>query len=130
MASSFTGNMRLSYSSGKPDPMARDEIGKGRADAGRSSKIASFDDVIKAHPSLGFVRTYGVGGRRERGRYRRAQGVAKVDDLVPTSNRALAEYLSVPDDAVLEGATQAEPKAISLTDRATRYTAAAQSRMI
>jgi hypothetical protein len=79
---------------------------------------------------VGFVRTYGVGGRRERGRYRRAQGVAKVDDLVPTSNRALAEYLSVPDDAVLEGATQAEPKAISLTDRATRYTAAAQSRMI
>jgi hypothetical protein len=77
---------------------------------------------------VGFVRTYGVGGRREHGRYRRARGVAKVDDLVPTSNRALAEYL--PDDAALEGATQAEPKAISLTDRATRYTAAAQSRMI
>jgi hypothetical protein len=28
MASSLTGDMRLSYSSGKPDPMARDEIGK------------------------------------------------------------------------------------------------------
>jgi hypothetical protein len=50
MASSLTGNMRLSYSSGKPDPMARDENERGRSNAGRSPKIASFDGVIKAHP--------------------------------------------------------------------------------
>jgi hypothetical protein len=51
--------------------------------------------------------------------------VAKVDDLDPTSNRAVAEYLSVLDDAAFGGATPVEPKAISPTDPAARYTAAA-----
>jgi transposase len=55
----------------------------------------------------------------------RRRGAAKVDGLDPTSNRAVAEYLSVVDDAVFAGATPVEPKAISPTDPAARYTAAA-----
>ena len=98
---SFTGNMRLSYSSGKPDPMARDENGMGRADAGRSSKIAVLMMSSRHNPPVGFVRSYCVGGRREHGRYRRAQGVAKVDDLVPTSNRARNGHSERPSFAAL-----------------------------
>ena len=53
----------------------------------------------------------------------RRRGVAKVEDLDPTSNRAVAEYLSVLDDAAFGGATPVEPKAISPTDPAARYSA-------
>jgi hypothetical protein len=55
----------------------------------------------------------------------RRRGVAKVEDLDPTSSRAVAEYLSVLDDAAFGGATPVEPKAISPADPAARYTAAA-----
>ena len=55
----------------------------------------------------------------------RRRGVAKVEDLDPTSSRAVAEYLSVLNDAAFGGATPVEPKAISPTDPAARYTAAA-----
>jgi hypothetical protein len=58
--------------------------------------------------------------------YRR-RGVAKVADLDPTSSRAVAEYLSVLDDAAFGGASPSEPKAISPVDPAARYTAAANS---
>jgi hypothetical protein len=58
--------------------------------------------------------------------YRR-RGVAKVEDLYPTSSRAVAEYLSALDDAAFGGATPVEPKAISPTDPAARYTASANS---
>ena len=44
-----------------------------------------------------------------------------------TSSRAVAEYLSVLDDAAFGGATPVEPKAISPTDPAARYTASANS---
>src|ERR1700727_2222798 len=54
-----------------------------------------------------------------------AASLAKVQDLDPTSSRAVAEYLSVLDDAAFGGATPVEPKAISPTDPAARYTAAA-----
>jgi hypothetical protein len=57
----------------------------------------------------------------------RRRGVAKVEDLDPTSNRAVAEYLSVLDDVAFGGATPVEPKAISPTDPAARYTAAANT---
>jgi transposase len=57
----------------------------------------------------------------------RRRSVAKVEDLVPTSSRAVAEYLSVLDDAAFSGATAVEPKAISPTDPAARYTASANS---
>jgi hypothetical protein len=55
----------------------------------------------------------------------RRRGVAKVEDLDPTSSRAVAEYLAVLDDAAFGGATPVEPKSISPTDPAARYTAAA-----
>ena len=57
----------------------------------------------------------------------RRRSVAKVEDLVPTSSRAVAEYLSVLDDAAFSGATAVEPKVISPTDPAARYTASANS---
>jgi len=58
--------------------------------------------------------------------YRR-RGVSKVEDLDPTSSRAVAEYLSLLDDAAFGGATPVEPKSISPTDPAARYTAAANT---
>src|SRR5215813_13583592 len=57
----------------------------------------------------------------------RRRAVAKVEDLDPTSSRAVAEYLSVLDDAAFGGATPSGPKAISPVDPAARYTAAANS---
>ena len=45
----------------------------------------------------------------------RRWGVAKVEDLDPTSNRAVTEYLSVLDDAAFGGATSVQPKTISPT---------------
>src|SRR5450631_1375210 len=57
----------------------------------------------------------------------RRRGVANVEDLDPTSSRAVAEYLSVLDDAAFGGATPTEPKSISPTDPAARYTASANS---
>jgi transposase len=57
----------------------------------------------------------------------RRRSVAKVEDLDPTSSRAVAEYLSVLDDAAFGGAAPVEPKAISPTDPAARYTAAADT---
>ena len=57
----------------------------------------------------------------------RRRSVAEVEDLDPTSSRAVAEYLSVLDDAAFGGATPIEPKAIFPTDPAARYTASANS---
>ena len=54
----------------------------------------------------------------------RRRGVAKIEDLDPTSSRAVAEYLSVLDDAAFGGATAV---VISPTDPAARYTASANS---
>ena len=58
------------------------------------------------------------GVRRNHYRCRRParRGMAKPGDLDPTSNRTVAEYLSVLDDATFGVATPAEPKAISSTD--------------
>src|SRR5215472_15991853 len=58
--------------------------------------------------------------------YRR-RGVAKVEDLDPTSSRAVAECLSVLDDAAFGAATPKAPTSISPTDPAARYTAAADT---
>jgi transposase len=57
----------------------------------------------------------------------RRRGVAKVEDLDPTSSRTVAEYLSVLDDAAYGGASPSEPKAISPVDPAARYTTAANT---
>src|SRR5271154_688450 len=57
----------------------------------------------------------------------RRRGVANIEDLDPTSTRAVAEYLSVLDDAAFGGASPSEPKAISPVDPAARYTAAANT---
>jgi transposase len=54
----------------------------------------------------------------------RQRGLARADDLNPTSNRAVKEYLAVLDDAAFGGATPIEPKFVSPTDPAARWTAA------
>jgi transposase len=53
----------------------------------------------------------------------RQRGVASSDELAPTSNRAVTEYLAVLDDAAFGGATPVEPKFVSPTDPAARWTA-------
>ena len=55
----------------------------------------------------------------------RQRGVARTGELNPTSNRAVKEYLAVLDDAAFGGATSVEPKFVSPTDPAARWTAAA-----
>ena len=57
----------------------------------------------------------------------RRRGVVKIEDLDPSSNRAVAEYLSVLDDAAFGGATPVEPKTISPTDPGRHYTACFRS---
>ena len=57
------------------------------------------------------------------GRFAVCGGVTEIEDLDPTSNRAVAEYLLVLDDAAFGGATPVEPKTISPIDLAARYTA-------
>jgi transposase len=54
----------------------------------------------------------------------RQRGVAQAGELDPASNRAITEYLAVLDDAAFGGATPVEPKFISPTDPAARWTAA------
>jgi transposase len=54
----------------------------------------------------------------------RQRGVAGTGELDPTSNRAVTEYLAVLDDAAFGGATPVEPKFVSPTDPAARWTAA------
>ncbi len=54
----------------------------------------------------------------------RQRGVTGPGALDPTSNRAVTEYLAVLDDAAFGGATPVEPKFISPTDPAARWTAA------
>jgi transposase len=54
----------------------------------------------------------------------RQRGVAGTSDLDPVSNRAVTEYLAVLDDAAFGGATPVEPKLVSPTDPAARWTAA------
>ena len=55
----------------------------------------------------------------------RQRRVAERGALDPTSNRAVSEYLAVLDDAAFGAATPIEPKFISPTDPAARWTAAA-----
>jgi hypothetical protein len=54
----------------------------------------------------------------------RQRGVAGTGDLAPISNRAVTEYLAVLNDAAFGGATPVEPKFVSPTDPAARWTAA------
>jgi transposase len=54
----------------------------------------------------------------------RQRGVAATEDLKPASNRAVSEYLTVLDQAAFGGATPVEPKFVSTTDPAARWTAA------
>jgi transposase len=57
----------------------------------------------------------------------RRRKVAKIEELDPTSSRAVAEYLCVLDDAAFGAATPKAPTSISPTDPASRYTAASDT---
>ena len=52
------------------------------------------------------------------------RSVTGTGDLAPISNRAVTEYLAVLNDAAFGGATPVEPKFVSPTDPAARWTAA------
>src|SRR5471032_3130444 len=54
----------------------------------------------------------------------RQRGVTGTGALDPSSNRAVTEYLAVLNDAAFGGATPVEPKFVSPTDPAARWTAA------
>lgn len=54
----------------------------------------------------------------------RQKGVAGPAELAPKANRAVEEYLAVLDDAAFGAATPVEPKHVSPTDPAARWTAA------
>ncbi len=54
----------------------------------------------------------------------RQRGVASSGELALTSSRVVTEYLAVLDDAAFGAATPVEPKLISPTDPAARWTAA------
>src|ERR1700726_450011 len=54
----------------------------------------------------------------------RQRGVTGTGALDPNSNRAVTEYLAVLNDAAFGGATPVEPKFVSPTDPAARWTAA------
>jgi transposase len=54
----------------------------------------------------------------------RQKGVASNAELAPQANRAVEEYLAVLDDAAFGAATPVEPKHVSPTDPAARWTAA------
>jgi len=54
----------------------------------------------------------------------RQKGVASSAELEPKANRAVEEYLAVLDDAAFGAATPVEPKHVSPTDPAARWTAA------
>ena len=54
----------------------------------------------------------------------RQRGMASSGELALTSNRVVTEYLAVLDDAAFGAATPVEPKLISPTDPAARWTAA------
>src|SRR5271170_892590 len=53
----------------------------------------------------------------------RQRGVETLGQLDPKANRAVAEYFAALDDAAFGGATPVEPKFISPTDPAARWTA-------
>ena len=54
----------------------------------------------------------------------RQHGVKTSEDLEPASSRAVTEYLAVLDDAAFGAATPVDPKWLSPTDPAARWTAA------
>jgi IS5 family transposase len=86
-----------------------------------------FETVVARCMAEGLVggEAFAVDGSNVVADARRQRGVAQAGDLDPTSNRAVKEYLAVLDDAAFGGATPVEPKFVSPTDPAARWTAAA-----
>ena len=85
-----------------------------------------FETVVARCMAEGLVggEAFAVDGSNVVADARRQRGVAQTGDLDPTSNRAVKEYLAVLDDAAFGGATPVEPKFVSPTDPAARWTAA------
>ena len=85
-----------------------------------------FESVVARCMAEGLVggEAFAVDGSNVVADARRQRGMAQAGDLDPTSNRAVKEYLAVLDDAAFGGATPVEPKFVSPTDPAARWTAA------
>jgi len=85
-----------------------------------------FETVVARCMSEGLVggEAFAVDGSIIVADAHRQRGVVNSSALEPDSNRAVTEYLSVLDDAAFGGATPVEPKFVSPTDPAARWTAA------
>ncbi|WP_131113818.1 transposase [Lichenihabitans psoromatis] len=84
-----------------------------------------FEDVLGRCIAEGLVggEGFAVDGSLIAADAHRQRGVPKAEDLDPTANRAVAEYLATLDDAAFGAATPVEPKFISPVDPAARWTA-------
>lgn len=84
-----------------------------------------FEDVLRRCMAEGLVSGEGfaVDGSMIVADAHRQRGVPKVEDLEPSANRAVEEYLATLDDAAFGAATPVEPKFISPVDPAARWTA-------
>ena len=92
-----------------PRPVSRE---RSSAQAVRDGGGALHEGRDRGRRGLRGRRQHHRGGRASTSRRRQDRG------LDPTSSRAVAEYLSVLDDAAFGGATAVEPKVISPTDPA------------
>jgi hypothetical protein len=81
-----------------------------------------FETVVARCMAEGLVggEAFAIDGSNIVADARRQRRVAQANDLDPTSNRAVNEYLAVLDDAAFGGATPVEPKFVSPTDPAAR----------
>jgi transposase len=107
----------------------RPTFSKNRQERFRESDLLRrfFETVVARCISEGFVggEAFAVDASMIIADAHRRRGLANVGELDPTSSRAVVEYLAVLDDAAFGGATPVEPKFVSPTDPAARYTAAA-----
>ena len=117
---------RLGLDSGVPD---HSSFSKNRHGRFRDSDLLRqlFETVVARCMAEGLVggEGFAVDASVIAADANRQRGVARTGELNPTSNRAVKEYLAVLDDAAFGGATSVEPKFVSPTDPAARWTAAA-----
>jgi len=117
---------RLGLDSGVPD---HSSFSKNRHGRFRDSDLLRqlFETVVARCMAEGLVggEGFAVDASVIAADANRQRGVARTGELNPSSNRAVKEYMAVLDDAAFGGATPVEPKFVSPTDPAARWTAAA-----
>jgi transposase len=86
-----------------------------------------FEATVRRCMAEGIVKGEGfaVDGSMVRADASRQRGFESADELNESASRAVGEYFATLDDAAFGGATDVQPKLISPTDPAARWTAAA-----